>query len=239
MGGESFEPLVYSASIGMSNRAKLVATLLVYRAFGLKHFKVKVGGSEDIERIRLIRRVLGRGATLFADANASWGRETAIRHMEALQAQGVWAVEEPLRSAEPGPTSVGGLDRFAVLTDTHYEDYRWLRERYIPVAGKNYTGSTIYYVRKFSKVFAAIPRLVELRKHRKDPQALLRLIECEGADLPEIEEAMSRELAASVRICISKHARMGIDVDKPSDLELAIQLLKEDGVSGRTSTSRC
>jgi GTP:adenosylcobinamide-phosphate guanylyltransferase len=101
------------------------------------------------------------------------------------------------------------------------------KRTYIPIAGKYYTGSTIYYVRKFSKVFAAIPRLVELRKHRKDPQAMLRLIGCEGADLPQIEEALSHELAASVRICISKHARMGVDVDKPADLELAMEVLKE------------
>jgi len=129
MGAESFEPLVYSASIGMSGKKKLVATLLVYRAVGLKHFKVKVGGMEDIERIRLIRRVLGRDAKLFADANASWDRVAAIRHIEALEAQGVWAVEEPLRSAESEPTSLGGRDRFGVLTDTHYESYHWLRQR--------------------------------------------------------------------------------------------------------------
>jgi L-alanine-DL-glutamate epimerase-like enolase superfamily enzyme len=128
-GAQSYEPLVYSASIGMSKQAKLVATLLAYRAFGLKHFKVKVSGTEDIERIRLIRRVLGRNVELFADANANWDREAAIRHIEALQALGVWAVEEPLRSAEAEPTSHGGFDRFAVLTDTHYENYHWLRER--------------------------------------------------------------------------------------------------------------
>lgn len=102
---------------------------------------------------------------------------------------------------------------------------------YIPVAGKNYTGSTIYYVKKFSKVFAAMPKLVELRKHRKDPQTLLRLIGCAGADLPEIEQALSRELAARVQIRVSKHARLGVDVDKPSDLELAVQVLKADGSS--------
>jgi muconate cycloisomerase len=129
MGAESFEPLVYSASIGMSKKTKLLATLLVYRALGLKHFKVKVGGSEDIERIRLIRRVLGREVKLFADANAHWGRESAIRHIEALQAHGVWAVEEPLRSGESEPTPLGGFDRFAALTDEHYENYHWLRER--------------------------------------------------------------------------------------------------------------
>ncbi|MEK6233808.1 MAG: hypothetical protein N2C14_03765, partial [Planctomycetales bacterium] len=64
-----------------------------------------------------------------ADANASWDRETAVRRIEELHAQGVWAVEEPLRSAEPKPAARGGVDRFAVLTDAHYENQRWLRDR--------------------------------------------------------------------------------------------------------------
>lgn len=101
------------------------------------------------------------------------------------------------------------------------------KRTYIPIAGKNYTGSTIYYVKKFGKVLTAMPKLVELRKHRKDPQKLLRLIGCEEGDLPDIEGALSRELGARVRICVSKHARMGIDVDKPSDLELAEKMLNE------------
>jgi L-alanine-DL-glutamate epimerase-like enolase superfamily enzyme len=129
LGAESFEPLVYAASIGISTKTKLIAALLVYRAIGMKQFKVKVGGKEDIERIRFIRRILGRNVQLFADANASWDRETAIRHIEALQAQGVWAVEEPLRSADAEPNRLGRFDRLAVLTDKHYEDYHWLRER--------------------------------------------------------------------------------------------------------------
>jgi len=99
---------------------------------------------------------------------------------------------------------------------------------FIPVAGQSYTGSVIYYVKRFSKVLAAIPKLAELRRYRKDPQALLRLIDCENADLEEIEQAMSRELAASVKICVSKHACLGIDVDKPADLEFAKDWLKKN-----------
>lgn len=128
-GADSLQPHVYSASIGISNKPKLVATLLAYRALGLKHFKVKVGGSEDIHRIRLIRRILGNTVDLFADANATWDRESAIRHIDALQELGVWAIEEPLRSPDAQPMSIGGFDRFTALTDAHYENYRWLRER--------------------------------------------------------------------------------------------------------------
>jgi len=129
MGADSFETLEYSASIGISNKPKLIATLLAYRALGLKRFKVKVGAAEDIQRIRLIYRYLGNEIKLFADANAAWSRDDAIRNIEALQGEGVWAVEEPLRSAEPRANSAGGFERFDVLTDDHYRDYQWLRER--------------------------------------------------------------------------------------------------------------
>jgi len=128
-GAASVEPLVYSASIGISKKAKLLATLLAYRFLGFKRFKVKVGNATDLERIRFIRRILGSEVTLFADANASWDREEAISHIEALQSLGVWAIEEPLKSAAPEASAHGGRDRFAVLNDTHYENYRWLRNR--------------------------------------------------------------------------------------------------------------
>lgn len=98
---------------------------------------------------------------------------------------------------------------------------------YIPVAGKHYTGGTIYYIKRFSKVIAAMPKLVELRKHRKDPPALLRTIGCDTLDLLGIEETVGNLLSARVKICISKHARLGLDVDKPSDLELAQHLLRD------------
>jgi GTP:adenosylcobinamide-phosphate guanylyltransferase len=132
-------------------------------------------------------------------------------------------IDDTLRSIEE-------LDSDVVL---HYVEKSTFAEAglptnrtYIPVAGGHYTGTTIYYVKKFSKIFAVIPKLLELRKHRKDPGALIHLIGCEGADLPQIAEAMSRELSARVQICISEHAGLGLDVDKPADLELAEQVLK-------------
>lgn len=128
--------------------------------------------------------------------------------------------------------SIDQLDGDVVL---HYVEKSTFQEQgfpsqrtYIPVGNCHYTGSTIYYVKKFSKIFAAMPKLIELRKHRKDSKTLLRLIGCEGADLPEIEQALSRKIDARLRICVSKHARIGIDVDKPSDLELAKQMLVDE-----------
>lgn len=129
LGAASLQPLTYAASIGMGGRAMLIATLSAYRALGFKHFKVKVGGDDDSDRLRLIRRLLGRDVRIFADANAVWDRESAIGHIESLARFGVWAIEEPLRPSPAKPMAMGAMDRFSTLSDGHYENYRWLRDR--------------------------------------------------------------------------------------------------------------
>ena len=43
--------------------------------------------------------------------------------------------------------------------------------------------------------------------------------------LDEIASCLSERLGINVKICVSPHARLGMDVDKPSDLELAEELL--------------
>lgn len=96
---------------------------------------------------------------------------------------------------------------------------------YIAIGGGRYTGTTIYYVRAFSKVLTSLDKLAAMRKKRKDPQGILRVIGCAGEDFPEIEAALGRHLDARVRILISPHPEMGMDVDKPSDYELAKQIL--------------
>lgn len=99
------------------------------------------------------------------------------------------------------------------------------KRTYIPVDGNSYTGSTIYYIRKFSLVKSMIDLFGKLRKNRKDPHGILQAIDCEGKSLSEIETTLSLRLSANVKISVSPHARLGMDVDKPSDLALATSVL--------------
>lgn len=96
---------------------------------------------------------------------------------------------------------------------------------YIPFQGKHYTGSTLYYVRSFSKLLRWLPRMAELRAHRKDPGRLLEIVGARGGDLRDLERALGRQLRARVRLLESPIAELGMDVDKPADLELAMRLL--------------
>lgn len=97
---------------------------------------------------------------------------------------------------------------------------------YIPICDKKYTGSTIYYIKKFSKLRTMLDLFSTLRKNRKDPLGLLKALRCEGMSLDEIETELSNRLDAQIKISESPYARLGMDVDKPKDLEIAKSLLE-------------
>jgi len=126
LGGAGKSPLTYTASIGISSTAKLSALLLLYRSLGLRSFKVKVSpdANADLQRLRMIRKILGADAKLFADANNAWDREHAARRIDALTKFGVWAIEEPLHIANAADSS-----RESALTDQHFADNAWLQRR--------------------------------------------------------------------------------------------------------------
>lgn len=92
---------------------------------------------------------------------------------------------------------------------------------YVHIAGTDYTGSGIYYVKKFTKLLGVLNDIARLRQYRKTPQEILRYLNCEDKDLGEIEKALSKKLSIKVKIFISPYAQMGVDVDSPGDYEAA------------------
>jgi len=98
---------------------------------------------------------------------------------------------------------------------------------YIPIGRGHYTGTAIYHVRRFTRVISCLDKLVAMRRCRKDPQGILSVIGCAGQSFSAIESALSKHLDAKVRILMSPHAEMGMDVDKPSDYTLARKRLPQ------------
>lgn len=129
LGADCPQTLTYTASIGAAGRATVIALTSLYRLLGFKHFKIKVGDEHDVARVRLVRRLVGRRAKIFADANGAWDAETAIRRINSLDDLGVWAMEEPLRSPQADTTVDGQYDRAALLGEEHFRQYRWLCDR--------------------------------------------------------------------------------------------------------------
>jgi len=73
--------------------------LLFYRLFGFETVKIKVGASlqEDVERVRLARRIMGNKTKLRIDANGAWASAAqAIEAMEQFRPFNVLSVEQPV-----------------------------------------------------------------------------------------------------------------------------------------------
>ena len=85
----------------------------VRRARGYRALKIKLGGPEDIERVRIAARE-APVARIRVDANEAWSPETITEAMPELQTLGVELVEQPLPA---------GSD----------EEYRRLHELALPI----------------------------------------------------------------------------------------------------------
>lgn len=101
-----------------------------------------------------------------------------------------------------------------------------LTRTFIPIGDGLYTGTTIYYIRRFRDLAGVLVELAQLRKIRKQPDEILKLIGCEGKSMPEVEARLSEETAAKLKLFVLDHPEAGMDVDKPVDLELARNWLK-------------
>jgi muconate cycloisomerase len=81
-------------------RVRLAAwRLWVYR---FRHIKVKVGiaGQDDVKRLRVIRKRVGRRTDLRVDANEAWPAAEAAERIRALEPYRISAVEQPVPHAE-------------------------------------------------------------------------------------------------------------------------------------------
>src|SRR5262245_7621928 len=97
--GGPCRPLAVTCRFSMGayepERARLRALELV--AEGFETIKVKVGGDpdRDMERVRIVRGVIGPDRRIVIDANCGWDADTAIRCVNALADCRIALVEQP------------------------------------------------------------------------------------------------------------------------------------------------
>ncbi len=88
----------YSGVISGDSKWKTAKTALKMRLGGLQDIKVKVGGVDDREKLRLIRRLLGSRVDIRVDANAAWNVSDAIGKIQSFKQFGISCVEQPVRA---------------------------------------------------------------------------------------------------------------------------------------------
>jgi L-alanine-DL-glutamate epimerase-like enolase superfamily enzyme len=99
LGGYDPEVPCYAGGIDLQFPLdRLLAQSDQFLAQGFRAIKMKVGRkqlSEDVERVRAMRRKLGDGFPLMADANMGWSVDAAVRAARALAEFNLVWLEEP------------------------------------------------------------------------------------------------------------------------------------------------
>lgn len=131
LGGRHPEVLAYAGGIDLYLPIeRLLSQAKDFLDQGFHAIKMKVGRqhlSEDIERVRAMRNLLGANFPLMADANMGWSIDQAIKAVDAFSQFDLYWLEEPLV-----PEDLEGHDRLG-------------RESKIPIA----TGENLHSVHEF------------------------------------------------------------------------------------------
>ena len=86
----------YSGVITASAAEKAAATARKLRVIGIRDVKIKVGFSDDVERVAAVREAIGAEGSIRLDANGAWDVPEAVLKLNELEAFGIAAVEQPL-----------------------------------------------------------------------------------------------------------------------------------------------
>jgi mandelate racemase len=100
LGGEP-RPIAAYASLRTMSTAGAAAEAAELVARGFTAIKVKIGRADlaaDLETIRAVRRAIGADAKLMVDYNQSLSVPDAIERARALDAEGLYWIEEPTRA---------------------------------------------------------------------------------------------------------------------------------------------
>ncbi len=92
----------YSGAITSADGLRLRLTAWKFWAYRFRHIKIKVGieGQDDVKRLRIVRRRVGRRVDLRVDANEAWTPHNVVDRILALKPLGITSVEQPLPHAD-------------------------------------------------------------------------------------------------------------------------------------------
>ncbi len=92
----------YSGAITSARGLKVRLAGWVFRLYRFRQVKVKVGiaGYDDVRRLRIIRRGLGRRIDIRLDANEAWSPAEMVERIRAVEPFGISSVEQPVPHAD-------------------------------------------------------------------------------------------------------------------------------------------
>ncbi len=120
LGGERNKELITDYTVSLNSSEKMVADSRKIIKEGFPIIKVKLGGNEeeDFLRIKSIREAVGYEIPIRIDANQGWTVETAIRLLDRLQIFNIQHCEEPvLRSSFMSLPEIKSKSKIPIMAD--------------------------------------------------------------------------------------------------------------------------
>jgi len=113
LGGNNPEVNVYPGGVDLNFTIKeLCEQTIKNLELGYSAIKIKVGReklSEDVERVKTVRKLIGPNIRLMIDANMGWTVDEAIRASQVLSAYNIYWLEEPTI-----PEDIGGFKQIFI-----------------------------------------------------------------------------------------------------------------------------
>ena len=98
LGGKKNKKLITDYTVSIGDPEKMANDALKIKKAGYSVIKVKLGENTkiDVERIKTIRKVIGKKIPIRIDANQGWDVKTAIKILKALKEFNIQYCEEPI-----------------------------------------------------------------------------------------------------------------------------------------------
>jgi muconate cycloisomerase len=93
--------IVYSGVISAGSLAGVERSALRLKSAGFRHVKLKVGALDDVERVGLVRDIMGPSVSLRLDANGAFGQDTAVKFLSAVAQYDIACIEQPILRGYP------------------------------------------------------------------------------------------------------------------------------------------
>lgn len=100
LGGRQRAQVTYGAVIPFAGRELHQRLTEMIKAMGMSEVKLKVGRSDDLERLASLRKALGPEVSIRVDANACWTSQEALANIQAMRPFNVAAVEQPVAAED-------------------------------------------------------------------------------------------------------------------------------------------
>ena len=109
--------VVYSGVISADAPADAAALAKRMARLGMQQIKVKVGTHDDFARLEAVRKAVGDGVELRADANGAWSADEAVAQLQGLAKFKLAAIEQPVRGDDYTDATVRDEGGVPVMAD--------------------------------------------------------------------------------------------------------------------------